>query len=91
MAQMTSLEEYVRCSSSLFAGKPAPTKITSDLDGSSGSISACSHRQLLADSVEKVAPLADLRQNLFIGRRGITQHDGTVIEWAGATVLLLQP
>uniref|UniRef100_UPI003BA07D9A hypothetical protein n=1 Tax=Pseudomonas brenneri TaxID=129817 RepID=UPI003BA07D9A len=44
---------------------------------------------LLADSVEKVAPLADLRQNLFIGRRGITQHDGTVIEWAGATVLLL--
>ncbi|MEV2016694.1 hypothetical protein ABZQ22_31325, partial [Pseudomonas aeruginosa] len=42
------------------------------------------------DSVEKVAPLADLRQNLFIGRRGITQHDGTVIEWAGATVLLLQ-
>lgn len=49
MAQMTSLEEYVRCSSSLFAGKPAPTKMTSDLDGSSGSISACSHRQLLAD------------------------------------------
>jgi len=49
MAQMTSLEEYVRCSSSLFAGKPAPTKITSDLDGCSGSISACSHRQLLAD------------------------------------------
>ena len=50
MAQMTSLEEYVCCSSSLFAGKPAPTKITSDLDGSSGSISACSHRQLLAES-----------------------------------------
>jgi hypothetical protein len=46
---------------------------------------------LLADSVEKVAPLAGLRQNLCIGRRGITQHDGTVIEWAGATVLLIQP
>jgi hypothetical protein len=44
-----------------------------------------------ADSVEKVAPLTGLRQNLFIGRRGITQHDGTVIEWAGATVLLVQP
>jgi hypothetical protein len=47
--------------------------------------------QLLADSVEKVAPVTGLRQNLFIGRRGITQHDGTVIEWAGATVLLVQP
>lgn len=47
--------------------------------------------QLSADSVEKVAPLAGLRQNLRIGRRGITQHDGTVIEWAGATVLLVQP
>ncbi|WP_238938652.1 hypothetical protein, partial [Pseudomonas typographi] len=42
-----------------------------------------------ADSVEKVAPLFDLRQNCFIGRRGITEHDGTVIEWAGATVLLV--
>jgi len=48
-------------------------------------------RPLLADSVEKVAPLTGLRQNLFIGRRGITQHDGTVIECAGATVLLVQP
>ena len=48
-------------------------------------------RHLSADSVEKVAPLSGLRQNLFIGRRGITQHDGTVIEWAGSTVLLVQP
>ena len=45
----------------------------------------------MADFVEKVAPLTGLRQNLCIGRRGITQHDGTVIEWAGATVLLVQP
>jgi peroxiredoxin len=48
-------------------------------------------RLLLADSVEKVAPLSDLRQNCFIGRWGITEHDGTVIEWAGAAVLLVQP
>ena len=48
-------------------------------------------RLLWADSVEKVAPLSGLRQNCFIGLRGITQHDGTVIEWAGATVLLVQP
>ena len=45
----------------------------------------------MADSVEKVDPLSGLRQNLFIGRRGISQHDGTVIEWAGASVLLVQP
>ena len=49
MAQMTSLEEYVRYSSSLLAGKTAPAKITSDLDGSSGSISASSQLQLLAE------------------------------------------
>jgi hypothetical protein len=48
-------------------------------------------RLLLADSVEKVAPLSGLRQNCFNGLRGITQHDGTVIEWAGAAVLLVQP
>ena len=48
-------------------------------------------RRKTADSVEKVAPLSRLRQNCFIGRRGITLHDGTVIEWAGATVLLVQP
>lgn len=47
--------------------------------------------QLPVDFVEKVAPLFDLRQNCFIGQRGITEHDGTVIEWAGATVLLVQP
>ena len=46
---------------------------------------------LSADSVEKVAPFAGLRQNIFIGRRGITQHDGTVIEWTGTIVLLVQP
>ena len=32
-------------------------------------IEAVHDRQLLADSVEKVAPLADLRQNIFIGQR----------------------
>ena len=46
---------------------------------------------LSADSVEKVAPFAGLRQNIFIGRRGITEHDGTVIEWTGDIVLLVQP
>jgi len=53
--------------------------------------SARCERQQSTDSVEKVAPLADLRQNLCIGRRGITQHDGTGIEWAGSAVLLVQP
>ncbi|WP_230139324.1 hypothetical protein, partial [Pseudomonas sp. Bi130] len=48
------------------------------------------HRQLWVDSVEKVAPLFGLRQNCCIGQQGSTQHDGTVIEWAGATVLLVQ-
>ena len=48
-------------------------------------------RLLLADSVEKVAPPSGLRQNLYIGQQGSTQHDGTVIEWAGTTVLLIQP
>ncbi|WP_225602995.1 hypothetical protein, partial [Pseudomonas sp. PDM07] len=47
-------------------------------------------RQKTADSVEKVAPLFGLRQNCCIGQQGSTQHDGTVIEWAGATVLLVQ-
>jgi hypothetical protein len=47
--------------------------------------------QLLADSVEKVAPLSRLRQNPRIGQQGSTQHDGTVIEWAGTAVLLIQP
>ncbi|MCY1178780.1 hypothetical protein D9M73_191490 [compost metagenome] len=46
--------------------------------------------QLLADFVEKVAPLSGLRQNLRIGQQGRTQHDGTVIEWAGTAVLLVQ-
>ena len=48
-------------------------------------------RPLLADSVEKLAPLSGLRQNLCIGQQGSTQHDGTVIEWAGAAVLRVQP
>jgi hypothetical protein len=45
----------------------------------------------LADSVEKVALPSGLRQNLYIGQQGSMQHDGTVIEWAGTTVLLIQP
>lgn len=48
-------------------------------------------RLILADSVEKVAPPSGLRQNSRIGQQGSTQYDGTVIEWAGATVLLVQP
>lgn len=48
-------------------------------------------RPLLADSVEKVAPLSGLRQNLCIGQQGSTQHDGKVIELAGTAVLLVQP
>ncbi|UXH58585.1 hypothetical protein [Pseudomonas aeruginosa] len=47
--------------------------------------------QKTADSVEKVAPLSGLRQNPRIGQQGSTQHDGTVIEWAGTAVLLIQP
>lgn len=47
--------------------------------------------QLSTDSVEKVAPLSGLRQNPRIGQQGSTQHDGTVIEWAGTAVLLIQP
>ncbi|NWB31828.1 hypothetical protein [Pseudomonas gingeri] len=43
-------------------------------------------RSLSADSVEKVAHLSGLRQNLCIGQQGSTQHDGAVIEWAGTTV-----
>ena len=34
----------------------------------------------MADSVEKVALLLGLRQNLLIGQRERTQHDGTAIE-----------
>jgi hypothetical protein len=45
---------------------------------------------LTADSVEKVALLFGLGQNYSIGQRENTQHDGTVIEWAGAAVLLVQ-
>jgi hypothetical protein len=52
---MTSLEEYVRCLSSLLAGKPALTKIPADLEGSCESISACSYRQLLAETRHSVA------------------------------------
>jgi hypothetical protein len=46
---------------------------------------------LATDSVEKVAPLSGLRQNICIGQQGSAQHDGTVIEWAGSAVLLVQP
>ncbi len=45
---------------------------------------------LSTDSVEKVALLFGLGQNHSIGQRENTQHDGTVIEWAGAAVLLVQ-
>ena len=44
----------------------------------------------LADSVEKVALSLGLGQDLLIGQRESTQHDGTVIEWAGPAVLLVQ-
>lgn len=47
-------------------------------------------RLLSADSVEKVALLIGLGQNHSIGQRENTQHNGTVIEWAGAAVLLVQ-
>lgn len=57
----------------------------------SGPIAACHDWLKPPDSVEKVAPLSGLRQNLCIGQQGSTQHDGTVIEWAGAAVLLVQP
>ncbi|MGY3305044.1 hypothetical protein ACVK1X_004355, partial [Pseudomonas sp. PvR086] len=40
--------------------------------------SAVREGQKSADSVEKVAPLSGLRQNLCIGQQGSTQHDGTV-------------
>ena|GEM_PF-6377856 len=56
-----------------------------------GSIEVAHKWLLLADSVEKVAPLSGLRQNICIGQQGSTQHDGTVIEWAGSAVLLVQP
>ncbi|MGF6317897.1 hypothetical protein ABIA60_004175 [Pseudomonas frederiksbergensis] len=49
------------------------------------------HKQQSADSVEKVASLSELQQNLSIGKQGSTQHDGTVIEWAGTPLLLVQP
>jgi hypothetical protein len=42
--------------------------------------------QLLADSVEKVAPLPGLRKNLYIGQQGSTQHDGTAISFAGCSM-----
>lgn len=45
---------------------------------------------LSADSVEKVAPPLGLRQNHLIGQQESTEHDGPIIEWAGATVLLVQ-
>ncbi|OBS33026.1 hypothetical protein A9K81_20415 [Pseudomonas syringae pv. syringae] len=39
---------------------------------------------------EKLALPADAEGNLHIGQREDSQHDGTVIEWAGPAVLLLQ-
>ncbi|HLA30557.1 MAG TPA: hypothetical protein VJ047_05960, partial [Pseudomonas sp.] len=41
-----------------------------------GSIVAGDELQKSTDSVEKVAPLPGLRQNRFIGRRGITSMMG---------------
>ena len=49
-----------------------------------------SDKQRTADSVEKVATLFGQRQNCFIGRLGITQHDGTAIDWAGAAFVHLE-
>lgn len=40
------------------------------------------------DSVEKLARLYGLRQNLRTGQQ--RQHDGSVIGWAGAAVSLVQ-
>ena len=45
---------------------------------------------LLADSVEKVDLLLGLGQNLSIGQREDSPHDGTIVEWAGTAVLLVQ-
>jgi hypothetical protein len=53
-------------------------------------ISEGDDRLKTADSVEKVALLFGLGQNHSIGQRENMQHDGTVIEWAGAAVLLVQ-
>jgi hypothetical protein len=53
-------------------------------------MAGASDRQLWVDSVEKVALSLGLGQNLLIGQRESTQHDGTVIEWAGPAVLLVQ-
>ncbi|MEQ4285072.1 hypothetical protein [Pseudomonas syringae] len=39
---------------------------------------------------EKLALPADAEDNLHIGQQEDSQHDGTVIEWAGAAVLLVQ-
>ncbi|WP_180275922.1 hypothetical protein [Pseudomonas amygdali] len=58
--------------------------------GQNHSSRTTAERLLLADSVEKVALLFGLGQNHSIGQRENTQHDGTVIEWAGAAVLLVQ-
>ena len=41
--------------------------------------------------IEQVALLPGSQQNIRIGQRESKQHDGTVIEWAGSTVLLVQP
>ena len=46
--------------------------------------------QLSADSVEKVDLLPGLRQNLAIGQREDSQHDGIIVERTRETVLLVQ-
>ena len=43
------------------------------------------------DSVEKVDLLPGLGQNLSIGQREDSPHDGTIVEWTGTAVLLVQP
>jgi hypothetical protein len=48
------------------------------------------HQQMMNCPFAKVALLIGLRQNLPIGQRESTQHDGTVIEWAGSAVLFVQ-
>lgn len=39
---------------------------------------------------ETLAPPADVEDNPHIGQREDSQHDGTIVEWAGTAVLLVQ-
>lgn len=72
------------------ASRPLLADSCIPVEGSYESRTTSDNRLLSADSVEKVALLFGLGQNHSIGQRENTQHDGTVIEWAGAAVLLVQ-